>query len=66
MTCDDFGTQKGLFMAPEMWREFLRPGFRAFIELANGYGHKVAHPSSVLRHHFAVKPPSTAMFAPVT
>jgi uroporphyrinogen decarboxylase len=45
MMGDDFGTQKGLFMAPGMWRQFLRPGFRAFIELAKGYGYKVAHHS---------------------
>ena len=45
MMGDDFGTQKGLFMAPDMWRHFLRPGFKAFIDLAKGYGHRVAHHS---------------------
>ncbi len=45
MTGDDFGTQKGLFMSPEMWRRFLRPGFKAFIVLARRYGSKVAHHS---------------------
>ena len=34
MMGDDFGTQKGLFMSPDMWRRFLRPGFKAFIDLA--------------------------------
>ncbi len=45
MTGDDFGTQKGLFMSPDMWRRFLRPGFKAFIDLAKGHGCKVAHHS---------------------
>ena len=43
MMGDDFGTQKGLFMSPEMWRRFLRPGFKAFIDLGRKYGCKVAH-----------------------
>ncbi len=43
MTGDDFGTQKGLFMSPEMWRRFLRPGFKAFVDLGRHYGCKVAH-----------------------
>ncbi len=45
MTGDDFGTQNGLFMSPEMWRRFLRPGFKAFIDLGKEYGYKVAHHS---------------------
>ena len=45
MTGDDFGTQKGLFMSPDMWRRFLRPGFKAFVELGKQYGCKVAHHS---------------------
>lgn len=45
MMGDDFGTQKGLFMSPAMWRRFLRPGFKAFIDLAKEYGCKVAHHS---------------------
>jgi len=45
MMGDDFGTQKGLFMSPQMWRRFLRPGFKAFIDLAKRYGAKVAHHS---------------------
>ena len=44
-TGDDFGTQNGLFMSPEMWRRFLRPGFKAFVDLAKRYGCKVAHHS---------------------
>jgi len=45
MTGDDFGTQKGLFMSPDMWRRFLRPGFKAFIELGKRYGCTIAHHS---------------------
>ena len=45
MTGDDFGTQKGLFMSPDMWRRFLRPGFKAFVDLGRQYGMKVAHHS---------------------
>jgi len=40
---DDFGTQNGLFMSRDMWLRFLRPGFKAFIDLAKSYGYKVAH-----------------------
>ena len=45
MMGDDFGTQKGLLMSPEMWRRFLRPGFKAFIDLAKQFGVEVAHHS---------------------
>lgn len=45
MMGDDFGTQKGLFMSPDMWRRFLRPGFKAFIDLGQEHGCKVAHHS---------------------
>jgi len=45
MMGDDFGTQKGLFVSPDMWRQFLRPGFKAFIDLGHQYGCKVAHHS---------------------
>jgi len=45
MMGDDFGTQKGLFVSPDMWRRFLRPGFEAFIDLGRTHGCKVAHHS---------------------
>ncbi len=45
MTGDDFGTQKGPFMSPDMWRRFLRPGFKAFVELGHEFGTKVGHHS---------------------
>jgi uroporphyrinogen decarboxylase len=40
---DDFGTQRGLFVSPQMWRTFLRPNFDALIKLGHRYGYKVAH-----------------------
>jgi len=42
---DDFGTQNGMFMSLDMWQRFLRPGFKAFIDLAKRYGYTVAHHS---------------------
>ena len=42
---DDFGTQNGMFMSADMWRRFLMPGFKSFIECAKNYGYKVAHHS---------------------
>jgi uroporphyrinogen decarboxylase len=45
MTGDDFGMQNGLLMSPEMWRRFLRPGFRALLNLAKEHGYKTAHHS---------------------
>jgi len=44
-TGDDFGTQNGPFMSPDMWRRFLRPGFEAFVRLGHAHGCKVAHHS---------------------
>jgi len=43
MMGDDFGSQTGPLVSPEMWRRFLRPGFQAFVALAKGFGLKVAH-----------------------
>ncbi len=43
MMGDDFGTQRGPMLSPDMWRRFLRPGFQAFIELAKRCGCTVAH-----------------------
>ena len=43
MMGDDFGTQQGPMMAPDLWRRLLRPGFRAYIELAHRHGLPVMH-----------------------
>jgi len=45
MMGDDFGTQTGPLLSPAMWRQFLRPGFRAFIDLVKRFGCKIAHHS---------------------
>lgn len=45
MTGDDFGMQTGLLISPAMWRQYLRPGFKAFVDLGKHYGCKVAHHS---------------------
>lgn len=45
MMGDDFGTQNGLFMSPEMWRDYLMPNFKAMIDLGHRCGYKVAHHS---------------------
>ena len=42
---DDFGTQHGLFVSPQMWRRFLRPGFQAMVALGKQHGYRVAHHS---------------------
>lgn len=33
LTGDDFGTQRGLLMAPATWRRLLAPGFRTFMRI---------------------------------
>jgi len=45
MTGDDFGMQTGLLISPDMWRRFLGPGFKAFVDLGKRYGCKMAHHS---------------------
>ena len=42
-TGDDFGTQDATMVSAGMWRQFLRPGFKAFIDLGHAHGCKVAH-----------------------
>ena len=45
MMGDDFGTQNGPFVSPAMWRQFLKPGFKTFVDLARRHGCKTAHHS---------------------
>jgi uroporphyrinogen decarboxylase len=45
MLGDDFGTQKGPFMSPAMWRQFLQPGFKQFVDLGHQFDCKVGHHS---------------------
>ena len=38
---DDYAFNKGPFMSPAMWVEFIQPGLRQLVELAHGFGLKV-------------------------
>ena len=40
---DDFGTQKGTFMSPDMWDEFLRDGFADYNGIVHAFGARVMH-----------------------
>jgi len=40
---DDFGTQNGPFISPEMWRRFLLPGFRELAQLGKRHCRWVPH-----------------------
>lgn len=42
-TGDDFGTQTNTFISVDMWRRFLQPGFKSFIEAGHRYQCLVAH-----------------------
>lgn len=43
VTGDDFGSQNGLLVSPRTWREFLKPGFEAYIELIHAHGARAMH-----------------------
>lgn len=43
MMGDDFGTQQGPMMDPDLWRKLLKPGFKAYVELAHRHGIPVMH-----------------------
>jgi len=45
MMGDDFGTQNGEIVSPQMWRDFLLPGFKEYIKLGKSHGYRVAHHS---------------------
>ncbi len=38
LTGDDFGAQNGMLISPEMWRDFLKPGFAAYMNLIGSHG----------------------------
>ena len=38
LTGDDFGAQNGLLVSPDMWREFIGPGFADYIDLIKRHG----------------------------
>ena len=43
LTGDDFGSQNGPLLSPQMWSEFLSDGFGRYIALAQSYGLRVMH-----------------------
>lgn len=38
---DDWGTQNALFISPQMWREYFKPLYRDYCEIAHSYHKKV-------------------------
>ncbi|MBN2013313.1 hypothetical protein JW960_28540 [candidate division KSB1 bacterium] len=42
-TGDDFGTQTNTFVSVDAWRQFLRDGFKRFIDIGHQFGCQVAH-----------------------
>lgn len=42
---DDFGTQRGLLISPEMWRQYIKPRYKNLIEVVHNYGLKYFHHS---------------------
>jgi len=43
LTGDDFGSQSGPLVSPQMWVQFLGQGFADYIKLAKSYGLRVMH-----------------------
>ncbi|MHB1347833.1 MAG: uroporphyrinogen decarboxylase family protein [Candidatus Humimicrobiaceae bacterium] len=42
---DDFGTQNGLSISPEMWRKFIKPRYKKLVSLIKSHGLKYCHHS---------------------
>jgi len=43
VTGDDFGTQNGLIISHQMWRDYLYPGFKRFIDISHSFNVPVMH-----------------------
>lgn len=43
LTGDDFGAQNGLLMHPDMWRDFIQPGFAEYIRLIKRHNARAMH-----------------------
>ncbi|MFC1461164.1 uroporphyrinogen decarboxylase family protein [Verrucomicrobiota bacterium] len=43
LTGDDFGSQNGLLISPDMWRAFIKPGFAEYVGLIKNHNTKVMH-----------------------
>ena len=44
-TGDDFGSQTGLLVSPDLWREQLKEGFSEYVRLGKSFGVRVMHHS---------------------
>lgn len=42
---DDFGTQNGLSISPEMWRKFIKPKYKELVSMIKNHGLKYCHHS---------------------
>jgi len=43
VTGDDFGAQNGMILSRQMWREYLYPGFKKFIDISHSFDVQVMH-----------------------
>lgn len=43
VTGDDFGAQGGLLISPRMWRDYLGPGFKRFLDICHEFSVPVMH-----------------------
>lgn len=43
LTGDDFGSQRGLLVSADMWRQFLLPGFREYLAIVRSAGARSMH-----------------------
>jgi uroporphyrinogen decarboxylase len=42
---DDFGTQNGLLISPEMWRKYIKPKYKELVSVIKSHGLKYCHHS---------------------
>jgi uroporphyrinogen decarboxylase len=42
---DDFGTQQGLLMSPDMWRTYIKPRYEKLVSVVKGHGVRYCHHS---------------------
>ncbi|MFC2145139.1 uroporphyrinogen decarboxylase family protein, partial [Actinomycetota bacterium] len=42
---DDFGTQNGLLISPEMWRKYIKPKYKELVSIIKSHGLKYCHHS---------------------
>jgi len=42
---DDFGSQRGLVISPELWRKYIKPRYKKLVSVVKSYGKKYFHHS---------------------